>query len=374
MSQKNSGKIKEVFSYFFKLGFIAFGGPAAHIALLQQELVEQRKWMSNQEFLDYMGATNLIPGPNSTEMTMHCGYHRAGKLGLVVAGASFIVPAVLITLVIAIFYEKYSSIEWVIPIVNSIKAAVLAFILAAIYKLGQKAIKSKYLLFIGIVTLAASFLGINEIICILAAGLLSVMVYFTRNNRFLFDGGASILILSTIAFSKLKLFLSFLKVGLVLFGSGYVLFAYLEGEFIDQLGWLTHSDLVEAIAVGQVTPGPILSTATFVGYKLGGIQGALLATIGIFLPSFFYSLLLHKFLNKMKSSKVLKVFLDSVNVAAVAVMVAVTINMATSILVDASTIIIAVLTCLIYFRFNKINAVWLIVTAAILGYILNLIF
>ena len=158
MSQKNSGKIKEVFSYFFKLGFIAFGGPAAHIALLQQELVEQRKWMSNQEFLDYMGATNLIPGPNSTEMTMHCGYHRAGKLGLVVAGASFIVPAVLITLVIAIFYEKYSSIEWVIPIVNSIKAAVLAFILAAIYKLGQKAIKSKYLLFIGIVTLAASFL------------------------------------------------------------------------------------------------------------------------------------------------------------------------------------------------------------------------
>ncbi|MGA0285295.1 MAG: chromate efflux transporter [Saprospiraceae bacterium] len=373
MSQKNSGKIKEVFSYFFKLGFIAFGGPAAHVALIQQELVENRKWMNNQEFLDYLGATNLIPGPNSTEMTMHCGYHRAGPLGLFVAGLSFIIPAVAITLIIAMFYEKYSSIEWLVPIINSIKAAVLAFILAAIYKLGKKAVKTKYLLLIGIVTFLASLFGLNEIIAILAAGLISILVYYSTSNKVFSDAGASILVLSTVAFSNLKLFLSFLKVGLVLFGSGYVLFAYLEGEFIDQLGWLTHSDLVEAIAIGQVTPGPILSTATFIGYKMGGVQGAILATVGIFGPSFFYALLLHKFLKKMQSSKVLKVFLDSVNVAAVAVMVAVTFNMARSILLDINTVIIAVLTCVVYFKYSKINALWIIISAALLGYILNIV-
>ena len=367
-------RLKEVFRYFFRLGFIAFGGPAAHVAMMQQELVEQKKWMDSQEFLDYMGATNLIPGPNSTEMTMHCGYHRAGIAGLFVAGLSFIIPAVSITLLIAIFYEQYSQVSWVVPIVSGIKAAVISFILAAIYKLGKKAVKTRYLLGVGVVTLIASFMGLNEIICILFAGIISLLIHFSVRSNTLANAAVPILILSAVSFSNMKLFLVFLKVGLVLFGSGYVLFAYLEGELIDNMGWLTHSDLVEAIAIGQITPGPILSTATFIGYKLGGVSGALLATLGIFGPSFFYVILLHKFLKRMKESKILKVFLDSVNVAAVAVMVAVTYNMAKSIIVDWQTLLIAVLTCVIYFRAKKLNALWIILMGAVGGYLLNIIF
>ncbi len=368
-------KLNEVFRYFFRLGFIAFGGPAAHIAMMQQDLVEKKKWLSSQNFLDYMGVTNLIPGPNSTEMTMHCGYHRSGVAGVFVAGISFILPAASLTLLIAIFYEQYKELSWLVPIITGIKASVISLILAAVYKLGKKAVKSYYLLGIGLVVLAASLLGLNEILCILFAGLFAIAVHFSKKssslNSFL---GIPLMAIATVFFSQTKLFLVFLKVGLVLFGSGYVLFAYLEGELIDNLGWLTHSDLIEAIAIGQVTPGPILSTATFIGYKLGGIQGALLATLGIFAPSFFYVIILHRFLDKMKKSAVLKVFLESVNVAAVAVMVAVTISMGQSIIVDWQTLSIAVLTCALYLGTNKMNSLYIILLGGILGYLLLFVF
>lgn len=367
-----SNKVKEVFSYFFKLGFIAFGGPAAHVAMMQDDLVEKKKWLSTQEFLDYMGATNLIPGPNSTEMTMHCGYHRAGVKGLFIAGMSFIFPAVCITLLIAVFFEKFSEIEWVIPIVNGIKAAVISFIIGAILKLGKKAVKNYVHWIIAALVIVLAFYGINEIVLILAAGLLMIALRaLLKQDKLSSIALFPLMFLLKLPYTHLQLFLIFLKVGLVLFGSGYVLFAYLDGELIEGTEWLTHPDLIEAIAIGQVTPGPVLSTATFVGYKVGGFTGAILATLGIFLPSFFYVWILNNFVKKMQKSAILRAFLEAVNVAAVAVMVVVTIKMGESILIDWRTIAIFVLSSFVYFYFKKINTLWLIVGGGVLGFLFS---
>ncbi len=366
--------MKEVFKYFFKLGFVAFGGPAAHIAMMEEDLVKRKKWLSTEEFLDYMGATNLIPGPNSTEMTMHCGYHRAGIKGLFVAGMSFIVPAVTLTLIIAIFFEQVNQITWVIPIIAGIKAAVISFIVAAIIKLGKKAVKTWFLFILGLLVILISFLGVNEILCILGAGLLAVLIRTIHEKPSLKSlAFLPLFALLKIPYTHLKLFFIFLKIGAVLFGSGYVLFAYLDGELIEQAGWLTHPDLVEAIAIGQITPGPVLSTATFIGYKIGGIQGALLATVGIFLPSFFYVGILNKAVKKMRESKILRFFLEAVNVAAVAVMVVVTIKMAESIIIDWKTTLICGLSFFFYFYYKNLNTLWIIVGGAVVAWALSYI-
>ncbi len=368
------GTVKEVFQYFSKLGFVAFGGPAAHVAMMQDDLVEKKKWLSSEEFLDYMGATNLIPGPNSTEMTMHCGYHRAGVKGLFVGGMSFIIPAVLLTLAVAVFFDKISALAWTEPILNGIKAAVISFIIGAVYKLGKKAIKEPIHYVLAALVIVAAFFGINEIICILGAGLLMLLVGLVYKNRaavgmHLFP----LLFLAPINYSHLKLFFIFLKVGSVLFGSGYVLFAYLDGELIDGLGWLTHDDLVEAIAVGQMTPGPVLSTATFIGYKVGGYGGAALASLGIFLPSFFYVWILNKYVHKMRKNRILKRFLEAVNVAAVAVMLVVCIKMGQSILIDWQTWVICILSFAVYFGFKGINTLYIILGGAVLGFLFSYI-
>lgn len=369
-------KVTEIIKYFSRLGVVAFGGPAAHVAMMEEDLVQRKEWMDEQTFLDYLGATNLIPGPNSTEMTMHVGYHRGGVAGLFAAGISFIIPAVCLTLIVAIVFEEYSAIEWVVPIVNGIKAAVLSFILAAILKLGKKAIKNQLLAVLGVIVMIIAGLGVNEILCILGAGIVMLLTNTALKNK----GGKlfsiSILplfFLSTVKYTHLKLFLTFLKVGAVLFGSGYVLFAYLDGELIEGMQWLTHPDLVEAIAIGQVTPGPVLSTATFVGYKLGGIPGACYATLGIFLPSFLYVWLLNPLVAKFRSHPSLTGFLNGVNVAAVAVMVIVSLKMGQSILVDWKTWLIALLSFGIYFSFKKLNTLWLILGGGVLGYLLNFI-
>jgi len=367
------GKITEVFLYFFRLGFVAFGGPAAHVAMMEEDLVQKRKWMSTETFLDYMGATNLIPGPNSTEMTMHCGYHRAGVAGLFVAGMSFIFPAVLLTLIVAMAFEKYSDIAWIVPIVNGIKAAVISFIIAAIYKLGKKAVKSKFLALVGASVLVVSYLDVNEVLCILVAGLLVMTYKYLLNKKQLNSIALFPIFAFLTSYSNLKLFLIFLKVGSVLFGSGYVLFAYLDGELIENLGWLTHPDLVEAVAVGQVTPGPVLSTATFIGYKLGGISGACLATLGMFLPSFLFVWILNPLISKMKQSVLLSNFLKAVNVAAVAVMLTVTWKMAQSIIIDWRTALICAISFFVYFYFKGINTLWIILGGAVLGYLFGFV-
>lgn len=365
--------IKEIFLYFFKLGCIAFGGPAAHVAMMQRDLVEDKKWMSNDAFLDYLGATNLIPGPNSTEMTMHCGYHRGGPIGLFVAGVSFILPAASITLLVAIFIQSASDLAWMTPVLNGIKAAVISFIIGAIIKLGKSAIKTKLLMGFAILTIVLNLLGLNEIFCILIVGLVGILTHLTVNKKSLNSLLIPLFLMANISYTHLKLFIIFFKVGLVLFGSGYVLFAYLDGELITNLEWMTRPDLVEAIAVGQMTPGPVLSTATFIGFKLGGFQGAGLATLGIFLPSFFYALFLHKFIKFMKSSQVLKAFLNAVNVAAVSVMLVVTFKMTQSIIIDWKTALICVASCIVFFYYKKLSNLWIVLGGALSGFLLSLI-
>lgn len=375
---KNKGKLLEVAQVFFKMGCIAFGGPAAHIAMMEEEVVNKRKWMSRQHFLDLIGVTNLIPGPNSTEMTMHCGHERAGVPGLFVAGISFIFPAVLITGFLAWLYTTYGSLPDVEPFIFGIKPAVLAIIAGAILKLGKKALKGWELGVLGLLVVAASLLGFNEVTVLLVAGVLGA-IYFTSKSK-LMDSPKSIVPLvllqisstAVLKITSVKVFWTFLKVGSVLYGSGYVLFAYLDAELVTT-GWLTQQELMDAIAVGQFTPGPVLSTATFIGYQLTGFWGAIAASLGIFLPSFLFVLILNPLIPKMRKSKVLGHFLNSVNVAAVAVMVGVLFEMSRVILInDWRAIIIAVISIGITFGLKKSNAMWTVLGGSLLGYLLLL--
>ena len=375
---KNKGKLLEVAQVFFKMGCIAFGGPAAHIAMMEEEVVNKRKWMSRQHFLDLIGVTNLIPGPNSTEMTMHCGHERAGIPGLFVAGFSFIFPAVVITGFLAWLYVNYGSLPNVEPFVYGIKPAVLAIIAGAVLKLGKKALKGWELGFLGVLVIAASLLGFNEVTVLLIAGVLGT-IYFTSKSK-LMDSPKSIVPLvllqisstAVLKITSVKVFWTFLKVGSVLYGSGYVLFAYLDAELVTA-GWMTQQELMDAIAVGQFTPGPVLSTATFIGYQLTGFWGAVAASLGIFLPSFLFVLMLNPLIPKMRKSKVLGHFLNSVNVAAVAVMVGVLFEMSRVILInDWRAIIIAVISVGVTFGLKKSNAMWTVLGGSLLGYLLLL--
>ncbi len=378
MSEDN--RLVELAKVFFKLGFIAFGGPAAHIAMMEDEVVTKRKWMTRQHFLDLVGATNLIPGPNSTEMTMHCGHERAGWKGLFVAGICFIFPAVVLTGVLAYLYVEYGTIPQIEPFLYGIKPAVIAIILSAIYKLGGKALKNWQLGIIGVTVVVASFFGVNEITAILAAGIVG-LIWFglpavfkntdIKNITPFVLLSSSSAVINTV--SNTKLFLVFLKVGAVLFGSGYVLVAYLDAELVEKLGWLTKSQLLDAIAIGQFTPGPVLSTATFVGYQINGFWGAIAATSGIFLPSFFFVLLLNPIVPKLRKSKLAAGFLDAVNIGAVGVMIAVTFRLGEEILIDWRMWVIAILSILVTFLYKKISALWIVLGGAILGYLLYLI-
>lgn len=359
---------------FFKLGCIAFGGPAAHIAMMEKEFIEKRQWIDRQRFLDLIGATNLIPGPNSTEMTMHLGYERGGPLGLFVAGICFIFPATLITGIIAYFYLEFGQLPQVESLIKGIKPAVLVIIAAAIYKLSKKALKGIELGVLGILVLIASLLGVNEITALLAAGILG-MSYFSLKNQ---GNSASFFIpilflfkpLTTLGqISTLKIFLTFLKVGALLYGSGYVLFAYLDGELVRQ-GIMNRDQLMDAIAVGQLTPGPVLSTSTFIGFQLGGINGAIVATLGIFLPSFLFVWLINPLISKLRSIKPLSYFLDSVNIASMAVMLAVLLKMGKETLLDWPAFLILGLVILNEFYFKKLSMPWVILGSALLGFLL----
>jgi chromate transporter len=371
--QKMDKNLKEVAKLFFKLGSIAFGGPAAHIAMMEDEVVKKRKWMTHQQFLDLVGATNLIPGPNSTEMTMHCGYERAGWKGLIVAGACFVFPAVVITLVFAWLYQQYGQLPKVEPFVYGIKPAVIAIILGAVYRLGKKALKNVQLGVLGALTLIACLLGVNEILALLACGLLGLILFFIRNSKNSLNSLTPLVLLQVaLAPSTLKILWIFFKVGALLYGSGYVLFAFLDAELVTT-GLLTRQELIDAVAVGQFTPGPVLSTATFIGWQLGGFWGAIAATIGIFLPSFFFVFLLNPYIPKMRKSNIFSAFLDGVNIAAVAVIVAVCIEMGKETLTDWRTILIAAISLLCVFVLKKMNSAFIVIGGALVGYLLTLI-
>jgi len=373
MSQKNN--LSEIAKLFIKLGCISFGGPAAHIAMMEDEVVNKRKWFTQEHFLDLIGATNLIPGPNSTEMTMHCGYERGGWKGLFIAGACFITPAILITMLFAWLYQTYGQLPAVEPFIYGIKPAVIALIIMAAYRLGKKAIKNTELAILGVLTIVACLLEVNEISALFGCGVIGVLIYYFKKKSTTLKSIAPLLLLQTtnlIEIGSFKILLIFFKVGAILYGSGYVLFAFLDTELVAN-GLLTRQELIDAIAVGQFTPGPVLSTATFIGWQMNGASGALAATLGIFLPSFLFVLLLNPLIPKMRKSKVVSAFLDAVNVAAVALIIAVCIDISKDTLTDWRTILIAVISLIGVFVFKKVNSAFIVFGGAIIGYLLNLI-
>ncbi len=379
------GRLAEIARVFLKLGFIAFGGPAAHIAMMEDEFVTRRKWIGRQHFLDLIGATNLIPGPNSTEMTMHVGYERAGPRGLFVAGACFIGPAVLLTGLAAWAYVRYGALPAVEPFLYGIKPAVIAVILGALWKLGKKAVKGWRFAVLAAAVTAAVLGGLGEVWALLAGGVLGTLWLRAAGydssrtaDRFLpilflqsaGAGAAGAAVGAAAGVSLWKLFFFFLKVGAVLYGSGYVLVAFLEGGLVEDYGWLTQAQLLDAIAIGQFTPGPVLSTSTFIGYLIEGVPGAAVATLGIFLPSFVFVLMLNPLIPKLRQSVWLSAFLDAVNAAAVALMAAVTLQLGVDVLVSWPAWVIAGLAAVAALRF-KVNAVWIVLGGAVLGWLLS---
>ncbi|MEN8839026.1 MAG: chromate efflux transporter [Flavobacteriales bacterium] len=381
MEKNKRNNLLEIAQVFFKLGLFAFGGPAAHIAMMEEEIVRKRKWMDHQHFLDLMGATNLIPGPNSTEMTMHCGYVRGGVKGLFIAGFCFIFPAVILTGFLAFLYVEFGQVPQIEPFISGIKPAILAVILGAVFKLGKKALKNWQLAILAGLVILVSFLGVNEVTALLSAGLLGGLFFYSINElkgsdskRILPVIGIPILspIIAKTVLSTSKIFWTFLKVGSVLYGSGYVLFAYLKGELVEP-GYLQMNELIDAIAVGQFTPGPVLSTATFIGYQLGGFGGAIAATLGIFLPSFLFVWMLNPLITKLRKNKFLSYFLDSVNVAAVAIMVVVLLEMSYETIINWQSAIIACLGIFFVFGPKKLSAIWIVIGGSALGYFLSYI-
>lgn len=366
-------RLGEVASLFFKLGFTAFGGPAAHIAIMHDEVVIKRNWLTDEEFLDLLGATNLIPGPNSTEMAIHIGYVRAGWPGLIIGGLGFILPAASIVLGLAWLYIKFGTAPQAAWLLYGIKPVVVAIIAQALWNLGSKAQKSTTLIILGIIVFALYFLRVNEILLLFAGGLIFMLISNLQrlrnvNTTIWLPVGAIGVAQIAVPFSLSVLFLTFLKIGSVLYGSGYVLLAFLRADFVLRLGWLTDQQLLDAVAIGQVTPGPLFTAATFIGYLLGGIPGALLATIGIFLPSFIFVAISNPLIPKIRGSTWAGSLLDGVNAAALGLMASVTLQLAVSSLTDVFTIFLAIISLYLLLRY-KINSTWLIAGGAIAGFI-----
>jgi chromate transporter len=374
----NKAEIKAIAKIFLKLGIIGFGGPAAHIAMMRDEVVVKRKWLTEQHFLDLIGATNLIPGPNSTEMAIHIGYEKGGWKGLIVAGLCFIVPAVLITGVFAWLYKQYGQLPEVQPFIYGIKPAIIAIILGAIFPLAKKSLKSTELILIGLVVLVCSLLNINELYLMFGAGFFALFLTYIRNNRqnntngFLPLAVLQITNTTVLSATNANLFWIFLKIGAILYGSGYVLFAFLDTELV-ATGLLSRQQLIDAIAAGQLTPGPVFSTVTFIGYQINGFTGAIVSTIAIFLPSFIFVALLKPMVKKMRNSKLFSAFLDAVNAASVAIIVAVCFDMGKESITDWRTLLIAILSIVIAFGFRKINSAFVVLGGSIIGYLLTLI-
>ncbi|MEI9936559.1 MAG: chromate efflux transporter [Pseudomonadota bacterium] len=367
--------LRELAVLFLRLGVTAFGGPAAHIAMMEDEVVRRRRWLTHAEFLDLLGMTHLIPGPNSTEMAIHIGQQRAGWRGLLVAGTTFILPAAAITGTLASAYVRFGTQPRARALLYGIKPVIIAIVAQALLALAPKAAKSRSLVAIGSLCLLAAAFGANELLCLALAGLIELLVRKRLAPPPLMLGGvASSAVLGSVAgakvvvapFSLSALFLVFAKIGSVLFGSGYVLLAFLRSDFVEHRHWLTEAQLLDAIAVGQVTPGPVFTTATFIGYLLGGAPGALWATLGIFLPAFFFVAISGLLLPKIRRSPSLGAFLDGVNVASLALMAVVTAQLTRSAIVDWATGLLALASAVLLLRF-RVNSTWLIAAGALVG-------
>jgi chromate transporter len=397
-ARTNVSRLRELAALFLKLGTISFGGPAAHIALMETEVVGKRQWLTRQQFLDMLGAANLIPGPTSTEMAINVGFVRAGWVGLCVAGASFILPAAVITAAFAWAYVRFGTMTQAVSVLAGIKAAVIAVIAIAIWRLGKTAVKSVGLAALGGLALAAFFLGVNPITILFGGGLLGMLARrvagFPAAGALLFSpwfakrlfpvgvfggtrafwlrwfGAVSVpMAAAAVRPSIYRIGLFFLKVGAVLYGGGYVLLAFLDQGLVQQHAWLTHRQLLDAVAIGQFTPGPVLSTATFIGYILGGVPGAAVATVAIFLPSFFYVALLAPVLFRLRQSAWMAAFLDSVNGCAVALMAGVTFRLGADALRGWPWWAIAVISLSILLRW-RVNPAWVVLGGGTAGLVL----
>jgi chromate transporter len=364
--------LRELAQLFLKLGSIAFGGPAAHIAMMQDEVVDRRRWFSRQRFLDLVGATNLIPGPNSTELAIHIGYERAGWAGLLAAGSSFILPAMLIVTGFAWAYVEYGSTPAGEALLYGVQPVVIAIVAHALVKLAPTAASDWPLRAVMVASVGLFLAGLNELLVLFGLGLLVMLV--TGVAR-LGAGGAGMLsplplVLlaqdANVPVTIERLFFTFLKIGAVLYGGGYVILAFLQNDFVDRLGWLSQQQLIDAVSVGQVTPGPVFTTATFIGYVLKGVPGALLATLAIFLPSFVFVAVSHRYIERMRSSPLFSGLLDGVNAAAVGLMGGVTIPLAREAIVDATTLVVGVV-ALLLLAAARINSAWLILAGGAIG-------
>jgi chromate transporter len=369
----NKSSLSEVAKVFLKLGFIGFGGPAVHITMMEEEMVRKRQWMTHEHFLDLIGATNLIPGPNSTEMAIHCGHERAGWKGLLVAGACFILPAVFLTGILAWAYQQYGQLPQVTPFIYGIKPAIIGIVVALMITLGRKALKNIELGIIGFACVVLAILGVNDLYILFGAGLLGILIHLAKQKSQVMPVILPLMLLAQIRPpSGWRIFWIFLKIGSILYGSGYVLFAFLDSELV-KTGMLPKQVLIDAIAAGQFTPGPVFSSATFIGWQMNGIQGAIGATIGIFLPSFVFVGLLNPLVKRLRKSKTMSIFLDTVNMASIALIMAICVDMGRTSIYDWKTILIAIAGFAVSFFFKKVNSAFVVMGGALVGYLLWLV-
>jgi chromate transporter len=366
----------ELARLFLKLGIVAFGGPPAHIAMMEDEVVSQRGWLTREQFLDFLGATNLIPGPNSTEMAIHVGRIRAGWLGLLVAGASFILPSAVMVTALAWAYVRFGSLPQVAGLLYGVKPIVIALIVQAVFKLAKTAVKSTWIAVVGVFAALGTVLGVDQVAVLAGGGLLTGLVYWLRSSRrtsakalFLSGSGFSAFAAPSgiaASFSRTALFLVFLKIGAILFGGGYVLVALIRSNLVAGLGWISERQLLDAIAMGQVTPGPLSTTATFIGYLLAGVPGAVIATVAIFLPAFSFVAMSGPLVPRLRQSPVAGAVLDGVNVAALALIAVVSWQLFRAAVVDWTTLVMAGVSFFLLFRY-RVNSVWLMLGGAAIG-------
>ena len=366
----------ELARLFLKIGTVAFGGPPAHIAMMEDEVVSRRGWLTREQFLDFLGATNLIPGPNSTEIAIHVGRVQAGWPGLLVAGASFILPSAAMVTALAWVYLRLGSFPQVAGVLYGVKPIVIALIVQAVLKLAKTAVKSTWIAVVGALAVVATAFGADQLAVLAGGGLLTGLFYWLRSGKptsstaALLTGGTLTGIAvgsgAVIPFSLSALFLVFLKIGAILFGGGYVLVALIRSNLVTHLGWISERQLLDAIAMGQVTPGPISTTATFIGYLLGGLPGAVIATVAMFLPAFFFVAISGPLVPRLRHSLLAGAVLDGVNVAALALIAVASWQLFRTAVVDWTTLALAGLSFILLIRY-RVNSVWLVLGGALIG-------
>jgi chromate transporter len=384
-----SPSLAELALLFLRLGTTAFGGPAAHVALMEEEVVRRRGWLTQQQFLDLLSAANLIPGPNSTELAIHIGYERRGWAGLLVAGTCFILPAMLIVMVFAWAYVRFGTLPALTGVLYGVKPVIVAVVAQALWSLGRSALKTGPLRLMAGAVLLLSLLGVHELLLLFAAGVVTgalrwpALPHKTVPPALLKLVGAVAALAVLPALLSLEpggsatgvaaspellpLGLAFIRIGSVLYGSGYVLLAFLDADLVQRFHWLTHTQLLDAVVVGQVTPGPVFTTATFVGYVVQGWRGALVATVGIFLPAFVFVGLSIRLVAQLRESPLAGAFLDGLNTASWALMAAVSLTLARTALLDVPTVVLAAVSALLLLRY-EVNSAWLVLGGAVLGY------